>query len=83
MKECGGAGTYLQVIKVSDSPEEGKREAEGLRDVVRQGILASSRHPAKGVRGWKSLQGRLSWEKKTFVLLSSFRYGFGEGMGDD
>ena len=36
---------------------------------VRQGILASSRRPAKGVRGWKSLQGRLSWEKKTFEIV--------------
>ena len=49
--ESEGAGTYLQVIRVSDSPEEGKIEAEGLGDVVRQGILASSRRPAKGVRG--------------------------------
>ena len=29
-------------------------------------------HPAKGIRR-ESLQGRLSWEKKTFVLLSSFQ----------
>ena len=33
--------------------------------------VADARRRASG--GWKSLQGRLRWEKKTFELLSSFR----------
>ena len=40
-------------------------------------ILASTDGPARGYPADWSLQGRLSWEKKTFVLLSSFREDIG------
>ena len=45
-------------------------------DRVRQGILASSRQPLKGHPTVWSLQGRISKEKKCFVL-SSFRRSLG------
>ena len=72
---CWEAGTHhLKASPQSvEHPSESTKSRECRYIKVRQGILASSRCPAKGIRKDWSLQGRLSWEKKTFMLLSSFQ----------